>query len=411
LSTKKSVLLALSGVIGAATLAQPVCAAVCPRGIGGCVYPGRCFLFTDVDGNSLCDYTRTAITQAMKTSAPVITAPPVTPIVDTVQAVQVVPDPVTSGFLDLVHLSPVIVGIILLLVTSTILYLVIRSRRVRRGPISKGPVLAVSSLIALGISGIVVYMLMGGTLPGMPFVLIYMLTAVPIAAYLWKTGNMDRSTAVLLLVLSTTGGFVFLSPIMPIEFTGLIGLTTGSTLLVPGIIGILIVLVASLVVGRMFCGHICPVGTIQELASLAPLKKIDIRNQKIPEAIRFAVFIAVVTGGLYAVNFMQYTGVYDFFSLALTAGFFVFAALLLLSLFFYRPVCRLLCPYGVLFSVLSHVSRYRLKRTDACINCRKCEKACPVHVAGAGVSKRECYLCGRCKDVCPVKDAIVYDNR
>jgi polyferredoxin len=405
---KKSVLLALSGVIGAATLAQPVCAAVCPRGIGGCVYPGRCFLFTDVDGNSLCDYTRTAITQALQTSAPVITAPPVTPIMDTMQAVQVVPDPVTSSFLDMVHLSPVVVGIILFLVTSAILFLVIRSRRGGRESIPKGPVLAVSSFIALGISGIIVYVLMGGTVPGMPFALIYMLTGVPIAAYIWETGNMDRSTALLLLVLSTTTGFVFLTPIMPMEFTGLIGLAMGSTFLVPGIIGILIVLAASLLVGRMFCGHICPVGTIQELASHAPLKKIDIRNQKIPEVIRFAVFIAVVTGGLYAVDLMQYTGVYDFFSLALTAGFFVFAALLLLSLFFYRPVCRLLCPYGVLFSVLSHVSRYRLKRTDACINCRNCEKACPVNVAGAGVSKRECYLCGRCKDSCPVKDAIVY---
>ena len=63
MSRKKLTVLAISGLIGASALVQPVCAAVCPRGIGGCVYPGRCFLFTDMDGNSLCDYTRTAITQ------------------------------------------------------------------------------------------------------------------------------------------------------------------------------------------------------------------------------------------------------------------------------------------------------------------------------------------------------------
>jgi len=108
---------------------------------------------------------------------------------------------------------------------------------------------------------------------------------------------------------------------------------------------------------------------------------------------------------------MAYTGAYDFFSLTLTAGLFVFAALLLLSAFLYRPVCRFLCPYGVLFSLLSHVSRYRLKRTDACIKCRKCEKVCPVHVTEAGASKRECYLCGRCTEVCPVKGAIEYGKR
>ncbi|MEI7433601.1 MAG: 4Fe-4S binding protein [Methanomicrobiales archaeon] len=389
-------------------IVQPVCAAVCPRGIGGCVYPGRCFLFTDVDGNSLCDYTRTAIAQATHTPTPVITAPPVTPLVDTVHAGLVVTNQGTPVFFDFAHVSPVVVGVLLFLLTSAILFLVFKSGRRGMKSLTKGPLLAAIFLFALGISEIVTYLLQGGTVSGVPFALIYMLAGVPLVAYLWKTGNMGRSIALLVLVLSIITGFVFVSPIMPMEFIGLIRLTTGSGLLVPGIIGILVVLAISLLVGRMFCGHICPVGTIQELASRVPLKKIDTGNTIIPELIRFTVFIAVVAGGLYLIDLMSYTGVYDFFSLALTAGFFVFAAILLLSAFIYRPVCRYLCPYGVLFSLTSHVSRYQLRRTDACIKCRKCEKACPVHVAEAGSSKRECYLCGRCTEVCPVNGAIVY---
>ena len=330
---------------------------------------------------------------------------------DTAQAARIVPDPVTPGFFDLVHVSPVIVGILLFLVVIAILIHVLRSDRGGMRTRSNGALLATTSLFALGISEIIVYVLMGGTGSGVPFALIYMLAGVPIAAYLWKTGNMDRTTTLLLLVISTTAGFVFLSPIIPMEFIGLTRLATGSGFLVPGIIDILVVLAISLLVGRIFCGHICPVGTIQELASHVPLKKIDIRNTKIPEMIRFAVFIAVVIGGVYLIDLMGYTGAYDFFSLTLTAGLFIFAAILLLSAFLYRPVCRFLCPYGVLFSLLSHVSRYRLKRTETCIQCRKCEKACPVHVAGAGVSKRECYLCGRCTEVCPVTGAIVYGKR
>lgn len=410
ISMKKITGLGLFGLLGTATLVQPVCAAVCPRGIGGCVYPGRCFLFTDMDGNSLCDYTRTAITQATRTIVPVADTPPVTPLVDTVQAARLAPDPVTSGFFDLAHISPVVVGILLFLVISVILLRVFSSGRWGMRTLSKGPLLAVTSLFALGISEIIVYLLMGGTLSGVPFALIYMLAGVPLVAYLWKTGNMDHTTALLVLALSTMAGFVFLSPIMPMEFIGLIRLATGSGLLVPGIIGILIVLAISLLVGRMFCGHICPVGSIQELTSHAPLKKIDIRNTIVPEIIRFIVFIVVVAGGVYLIDLMAYTGVYDFFSLTLTAGLFVFAALLVLSAFLYRPVCRFLCPYGLLFSLLSHVSRYRLKRTEKCIQCRKCEKVCPVHVAEAGASKRECYLCGRCTEACPVKGAIVYDK-
>ena len=217
-------------------------------------------------------------------------------------------------------------------------------------PLSKGPLLATTSLFALGISEIIIYLLMGRTVPGMPFALVYMLAGVPLIAYLWKKGSLDKPVALLALVLSTTAGFVFLSPIMPMEFIGLVLLASGSGVLVPAIIGILVVLAMSLLVGRVFCGHICPVGAVQELASFIPLKKTDIRDTRIPEIIRFTVFIAVVAGGVYLIDLMKYTGAYDFFSLALTAGFFIFAALLLLSVFLYRPVCRFLCPYGYLLA-------------------------------------------------------------
>ena len=48
---------AVATVIITAGLAYPACAAVCPKGIGGCPSPGRCFLFTDADVNRFCDYT------------------------------------------------------------------------------------------------------------------------------------------------------------------------------------------------------------------------------------------------------------------------------------------------------------------------------------------------------------------
>ena len=47
----------IASVLLTAGLVYPACAAICPKGIGGCPSPGRCFLFIDADGNSLCDYT------------------------------------------------------------------------------------------------------------------------------------------------------------------------------------------------------------------------------------------------------------------------------------------------------------------------------------------------------------------
>jgi len=39
---------------------------------------------------------------------------------------------------------------------------------------------------------------------------------------------------------------------------------------------------------------------------------------------------------------------------------------------------------------------------DKCINCGKCERACPMNVAvRKDINVPECIRCGRCKKVCP----------
>jgi polyferredoxin len=219
---------------------------------------------------------------------------------------------------------------------------------------------------------------------------------------------MSRKIAVATVVMSVLFGFVILAPLMPMEFIGLVSLATVSQTLAPGIIGILAGIGLVLFVGMTFCGHLCPVGSVQELAWNVPGNKIDIKKTWYLEGLRLGIFAATVVGALYFVNLMEYTGIYEFFSLTLSVGLIVFLLFLALSVFLYRPVCRGICPFGLLFSIPAHFSRYRLRRTRSCIDCRKCEKACPAHVAGRGVSKRECYLCARCTDACPVKGALVY---
>jgi polyferredoxin len=252
---------------------------------------------------------------------------------------------------------------------------------------------------------------MGEAASGTLFAVLYMITGTTLTAYLWKSGNISRNISRIIILLSALTGFVFLAPLMPIEFTGMVHLALGTQALTPGILGILFVLILAFIAGRSFCAHICPVGSVQELASDIPLKKIDISRTRMLEMIRFGIFIAIVAAGLYFINLMEYTGIYDFFSLTLTAGFFIFAALLALSVLIYRPICRIVCPFGVLFSLAGHFSRNLLVRTVACINCKKCEKTCPAHCAEKGASKRECYLCGRCTKICPVNGALVYKKR
>jgi len=124
--------------------------------------------------------------------------------------------------------------------------------------------------------------------------------------------------------------------------------------------------------------------------------------------IRLTILAATILAAVCLVDLMAYTGLYELFSLTVSAALVVAAGLLLLSVFVYRPICRMICPFGVLFSLMAGFSFFRLQRTDTCTLCKRCEKACPAHAAGKDDTKRECYLCSRCTDACHVNGAIRY---
>ena len=433
----------IASVILTAGLAYPVCAAVCPKGIGSCTSPGRCFLFVDADSNTLCDYT--ARTGSQTSSGPVSYNPagsvnPQTSIQATItstadpSSVQVTPVPVSSqsaislsgipdtttsvlqtpstgGFLDAIHISAPIAEAILFLLFAGIFFTLIKTGipgiRIERTL----PALAQSSLFALGFSLITTSYLAGTTVAGTTYALIYMGAGTLLAAYLWNTGVMTRQILLLVTGLSTLTGFVFLAPIMPMELGGIVNVITGASALNVGIIVICAIIALTLVLGRIFCGQICPVGSLQELAYAVPGKKMIIRCTIILELIRLVIFIATAIAAIYLIDLMAFTGLYDLFSLTISAGLVVALGIVLLSAYLYRPVCRIICPFGVVFSHLAEFSSFRIRRTETCINCRKCEKTCPTNTAGKLDSKGECYLCGRCIDICPANGSMKYNRR
>ena len=413
----------LAGIIGSAGLAYPVCAAICPRGRGYCPYPGSCFLYTDVDANTICDYTPRSVTTDPTAASPTPAASPVfegtsssltvpaTPSLSpaaTVTSNASVPfTPDTGLFLP----DGLIMGAVFTIVLLVLFFFLFRSGIPGTRLQKPVPALGTSALFALGIGEIVTYLLLGEETLASAFAVVYLLAGTLLAAFVWKSGAMSRKIAVATVMMSTVFGFVILAPLMPMEFPGIVSIVTSGQTVAPGIIGILAGIGLVLLVGRTFCGHLCPVGSVQELVWNLPGKKIDIRKTHYLEVLRAGVFVVTVIGALWYVNLMEYTGVYDFFSLTLSIGLVVFLVLLLLSVFMYRPVCRGICPFGLLFSIPAHFSLYRLRRTNACIRCRKCEKACPAHVAGRDSSKRECYLCARCTAACPVPGALVYERK
>ena len=240
----------------------------------------------------------------------------------------------------------------------------------------------------------------------------YALVVIIALAILWYTGKIDRKKAYVFLLISTALGFLIFSPVAPHNFQQLIlrDVTSLGASLQMAAAGLLLLLILSLVFGRIFCGHICPAGAIQELASLVPLPKVGQNWKQISGGIRAVVFVIVLAAAFgWSVGIVDYFGLKEFFSLDVTSVlFYVFLGVLLLSTVVYRPFCRFICPYGLLLSLTAAVSAFKFRRTDKCIECGLCERACPTNEAKVGDRKSECYMCGRCVEVCPVEGALVY---
>ena len=243
-----------------------------------------------------------------------------------------------------------------------------------------------------------------------PIALVYTLAMVGILAFLWYRGRISRALAAAVLVVSAVFGFLFAS-VAPWQFQLLLrgdvkGLG-GPLIFAILILGVLLVL--TFLFGRIFCSSVCPLGALQELAYLAPVPKVKPRVKVALYAARFVALAIIVVAALFlSVSVLAYLGATDLFLLSFSAGSFVMLTLLVVSLFFYRPFCRVLCPFGALLSLAGIVSLYKLRRNPSCIECGKCEFTCPVDEAKREDLKGECYLCGRCTEVCPVKGAITY---
>jgi polyferredoxin len=302
----------------------------------------------------------------------------------------------------------VLAGIFLFIALCGILYTSVRKGFLGIHIVRAGPALAFSSLVSLAFSLMAVSVLAGGAVQGMVFALAYLVAGTLLTAYLWRERAMSRRVILVLAGVSTLTGFVFLAPIMPLEFIGIFSAIAGTSTLTPAIIILSAVIVLAIVTGRTFCGHICPVGSLQELAYAVPAAK----SGAIPPAafriLRLAVFAATALAAVWAIDLMALTGLFSLFSLSVSVMTVIAMVLVLLSVFVYRPVCRGLCPIGLLFSIPAGFSLFRLRRSSACIHCRKCGKACPAGCAGKDDTKRECYLCGRCTETCPVEGALAY---
>ena len=174
-----------------------------------------------------------------------------------------------------------------------------------------------------------------------------------------------------------------------------------------------------IVANKFICSWGCQLGTLQDLIFRLNRDKNDRKGLfhqfKVPfvlsNGVRIAFFAALTTVAfIWATDIVEGIDPFKVFKpqvLGVAGAVFV-SAILVLSLFTYRPWCHFFCPFGLAGWVAEKISLFKIHVDyDKCIACGTCEKTCPSTVMGA-ILKRDrvipdCFACGTCIESCPAQ--------
>jgi polyferredoxin len=211
----------------------------------------------------------------------------------------------------------------------------------------------------------------------------------------------------------------------------------------------LVLVAATLLLGRFFCGWVCPLGTLIDFSA-----KLFPRRKKLPEENasaaqpKYYLLVSLVACCLLGFNLAGWFDpiafltrvytllLYPLVFLLLNSGLdllrplavklqlvtlshqqfmqplfyvniltlLIFSGVLFLNFFAERFWCRTICPLGALLSVFSRRGMFKRQVSDACNRCMKCHRECPM----AAIPKEpeetaaaECIQCLHCSHICP----------
>ncbi len=191
----------------------------------------------------------------------------------------------------------------------------------------------------------------------------------------------------------------------------------------PRMIAFIVFMILVITANKFICSWGCQFGTLQDFIFRLNRNNRDTgaltRQFKPPfiisNTVRILFLVLFTTAAfIWSIDLFHIIDPFKIFkpSVLNSAGIAFIAALLILSLFIYRPWCHFLCPFGLAGWLGEKISIFKIKvNYNTCIACNACSKACPSTVMEA-ILKRDkiipdCYSCGTCINACPT-DSISF---
>lgn len=222
------------------------------------------------------------------------------------------------------------------------------------------------------------------------------------------------------------------------------------------LVGLLLVsltfIVLTVITGRIFCSHLCPLGILFDISDHHFGRRQEAKQNREEyrraRKAKFVLLLVMLWAALCGINLLGFgdpiviftrfaaTVFYPvvilfedlglqvlrpisdwagwlemtYFELILPSFEGAFIMGLLLALLFFlgclqpRFWCRHICPLGALLCWMGKWAPYRRRVSDACNECNLCTRECPtgaIHQNGVKTDRSECIVCLKCVHICP----------
>ena len=191
-----------------------------------------------------------------------------------------------------------------------------------------------------------------------------------------------------------------------------------------------ILLLYSLLFGRMICGWLCPFGLVQEVmykikspkAGKSPVTRLlsylkyvilvffvfivpimyAFRDVPLPAFCKYICPAGTLEGGIGLLSNAVNESYFSMLGPLFTWKFMLMVSILVGCVFVFRLFCRFLCPLGALYGLFNKLSFFGVKVDNSkCTSCGLCQGKCKMDIRHVG--DQECISCGECIEVCPTK--------